>query len=61
MLDNIEANLQETNDYLEKAATNLDNAKQIAEGNRNKMCWIVIILGVLGIILIIVALLFEWI
>ena len=61
MLDNIEANLQETNDYLEKAEGNLENAKQIAETNRNKMCWIVMGLMVAGVLLIAIALLFDWI
>ena len=61
ILDNIEQNLIDTNDYLEKAENNLDNAQQIAETNRNRMCWIIIVVGAAGFILIAVALLFDWI
>jgi hypothetical protein len=34
MLDNIEANMQDANDYLEKAEDNLENAKKIHERSR---------------------------
>ena len=34
MLDNIEANLQDANDYLEKAETNLQSAKKWHEKTR---------------------------
>ena len=61
ILDNIEQNLIDTNDYLEKAENNLDNAQQIAETNRNRMCWIIIFLGIAGFTLIAIALLFDWI
>jgi t-SNARE complex subunit (syntaxin) len=52
MLDNIESNLGEANDYMEKAETNLNNAEQIHKKNRSKMCWIMLCLVVLGIILV---------
>jgi hypothetical protein len=36
MLDNIESNLGEANDYMEKAETNLQNAEEIHKSNRSK-------------------------
>jgi t-SNARE complex subunit (syntaxin) len=52
MLDNIESNLGEANDYLEKAEQNLIGAEQIHKENRSKMCWIMLCLVVLGIVLV---------
>lgn len=52
MLDNIEANLQETENYLEKAETNLENAENIHKKNRSKMCYIMIFLLILGVIVV---------
>ena len=52
MLDNIETNLGEANDYMEKAEVHLNNAEEIHKKNRSKMCWIMLCLVVLGIILV---------
>ena len=52
MLDNIEANLADTQDYLEKAETNLTNAQNIHEKNRTKMCAIIVCLLFVGIFLV---------
>ena len=35
MLDNIEANMQDANDYMEKAEDNLENAKKLHESSRS--------------------------
>ena len=51
-LDNIEANLIETENYLEKAETNLENAENIHKKNRSKMCYIIICLSILGILFV---------
>lgn len=50
MLDNIESNLGEANDYMEKAEVNLNSAEQIHKQNRSKMCYIIICLLILGIV-----------
>ena len=52
VLDNIEANLIETENYLEKAESNLENAEKIHKKNRSKMCWIVLCLIIVAIPLI---------
>ena len=52
MLDNIEQNLVETENYLEKAETHLENAEAIHKKNRSKMCYIIICLSILGIFLV---------
>mgnify|MGYP000942714280 CR=1 FL=1 len=52
MLDNIESNLAEANDYMEKAETNLQSAQQIHTQNRSKMCWILALLIVIGVVLV---------
>lgn len=52
MLDNIEANLVETENYLEKAETNLENAENIHKQNRSKMCYIMLCLLIVGIPLV---------
>ena len=44
MLDNIESNLAEANDYLEKAEANLEAAQDIHKANRSKMMWILLVL-----------------
>jgi t-SNARE complex subunit (syntaxin) len=56
MLDNIEQNLTEANDYMEKAETNLQTAQTIHEQNRSKMCWIIALLIIVGIIVVLWAL-----
>jgi len=50
MLDNIESNLGEANDYMEKAENNLNSAEQIHKQNRSKMCYIIVCLIILGIV-----------
>lgn len=52
MIDNIEANLIETENYLEKAETNLENAENLHKKGRAKMCWIIICLAIIGLILV---------
>lgn len=52
MLDNIEANLAETENYLEKAETNLTNAEKTHAENRTKMCYIIICLLIVGVFLV---------
>ena len=49
MLDNIEANLTETENYLEKAETHLESAEAIHKKNRGKMCYIISCLAIVGI------------
>ncbi len=44
MLDNIESNLAEANDYLEKAESHLESAMNQHKTNRGKMCWILLCL-----------------
>ena len=44
MLDNIEANLEDANDYMEKAENHLKNAKDLHEKNRSKMCCVLFVL-----------------
>jgi len=53
MIDNVEANLAETNDYLEKAEVNLETAKTIHDGNKKKMCCMIVCLSVVALISII--------
>lgn len=52
MLDNIENNLGEANDYMEKAEQNLNSAEQIHKSNRSKMCYIMLCLVILGVVLV---------
>ena len=52
MLDNIEANLEDANDYMEKAETQLKNAQKIHEESRSKMCCMLICVFISAIILI---------
>ena len=52
MLDNIETNLGEANDYMEKAEVHLNSAEAIHKKNRSKMCYIMICLVLLGIVLV---------
>ena len=52
MLDNIESNLAEANDYIEKAETHLESAMNIHKTNRNKMCWILRCLVIVGVVVI---------
>ena len=46
MLDNIEANLEDANDYMEKAETKLANAQEQHEKGRSKMCCILMCIAV---------------
>ena len=50
MLDNIESNLIEANDYLDKAEASLENAQNIHKKNRSKCFGILILVVVLGIV-----------
>ena len=52
MLDNIEANLEDANDYLEKAEKNLIQAKKWHEKTRTKMCCVMICLVVVMCVLL---------
>lgn len=52
MLDNIESNLTNANDYMEKAEANLESAQNIHKKNRSKMCYIMMCLIALGIFLV---------
>ena len=52
MLDNIETNLGEANDYMEKAETHLNSAEEIHKKNRSKMCYILLCLVILGVVLV---------
>jgi len=52
MLDNIEANLQDANDYMEKAVENLESAKKWHEKTRTKMCCIMICMLIVLVILL---------
>jgi syntaxin 1B/2/3 len=51
MLDNIEANLEDANDYVEKAETQLRNAQKIHKEGRNKMCCMLICIFISMIVL----------
>lgn len=51
MLDNIEANLEDANDYMEKAETQLQNAQQLHEKTRSKMCCFLICVTIAALIL----------
>ena len=46
MLDNIESNLEDANDYMEKAETALKHAQEVHQENRSKMCCILICIGI---------------
>jgi len=52
MLDNIEQNLLETENYLEKAETHLTNAENTNKKNRSKMCYIMFFLIIGGLVLV---------
>ena len=52
MLDNIEANLAEANDYVTKAEQNLTNAAEMHKQNRSKMCYIIVFMIILGAVLV---------
>ena len=52
MLDNIEANLEDANDYMEKAETQLEHAQQLHENSRSKMCCMLICVFIAALILI---------
>jgi len=52
MLDNIEQNLLDANDYMEKAEKNLESAQNIHRKNRSKMCYIMICLVIVAIFLV---------
>ena len=52
MLDNIEANLDDANDYMEKAEKHLMQAKKWHEKTRTKMCCVLICLLVVLCILL---------
>ena len=51
MLDNIESNLAEANDYIEKAEQNLISAQTMHQQNRSKCFWIFLGLVLAGAIL----------
>ena len=51
MLDNIESNLEDANDYMEKAETQLKHAQELHQENRSKMCCILICIAIGAFIL----------
>jgi len=51
MLDNIEANLEDANDYMEKAEVQLKNAQKLHENTRQKMCCMLMCVFIAVIIL----------
>lgn len=52
MIDNVETNLAETNNYMEKAVVNLETAKVINKGNKKKMCCIMVCMCVVALIFV---------
>ena len=51
MLDNIEANLDDANDYMEKAETQLQHAQELHEKSRSKTCCMLVCIAIVFIIL----------
>ena len=49
MLDNIESNLIDANDYVEKAETKLMDATKIHQKSRSKMCLVLLCIAILVI------------
>ena len=55
MIDNVETNLAQTQNYLEKAEVNLATAQTIHNSNKKKICCMIIcfsLAGIIGIILL---------
>ena len=53
LLDNVEANLQDTENYLEKAGVHIEAAEDIHKGNRKKTRCRIICMIVAGLIFVI--------
>ena len=51
MLDNIEANLEDANDYMEKAEDSLHHAQDLHEEARSRTCCVLICVLIVGLII----------
>jgi len=54
MLDNIEQNLMDANDYVEKAEDKLKESSEIHSNSRNKMCCVLLCIAIIVVALVIV-------
>ena len=53
MIDNVETNLAQTLEYVEKAEVHMEKAQDIHEGNKKKMCCIIWCMSIGAIIMLI--------